>query len=420
MKGIVLLLLIAILFSACGSKDDNDLTGAQAPAVNNEFTNQFEVIKLKYTITDTSLDRNVAKEKPLKFEANKYFPESLIYDYFEKGQKINFYPIGKVQNGDGEIYLLMKAISGPQKAAYVLVYDNKLNYRDGSMICQTDGDSKTVYLASLDRFFNINIRRTDFLKNGESAINEIYLAYNNAGKLGQVVTNATAGEADFINPIDTLPATKKHTGDYYLDNDNMISLRDAPDSGRLMMFFKYDKSKETCEGEIKDFVRFIDANTFVYQKDGDPCNIEFKISGNTITVKEGTDCGNKKGAFDCTLNGSFSKREKKAKSNVNLNEVINPLGAKPPKVDPTITNPNGTPVPANKTTKVEVKKPKGIPPAEGVLINPSTTTGTGEVSTTPSEGTGEVKPKETAPKPKVETPKKPDPKATKPLKQKEI
>ncbi len=443
MKGWLFISLISlILLTACGGKDDDALSGAQAPNINNAFTDQFPVVKLKYNISDTSLDR-AEKNEPLKFETNKYFPESLILDYFDNGQKITYYPLGKVQNNANEIYVIMKAVSGLQKAAYVLVYDNQLNYKDGSMICQTDGDPKTSYLASIDKYFNIAIRRIDYIKGEDAVYNEIFLAYNNSGKLGQVVTNATAGEIDFINPIDTFPATKKYTGDYYLDNNNMISLRDDADSGKLMLFFKYEKTRETCEGEIKDYLRFIDATHAVYQKDGDPCGIEFAFNGNSITIKEGADCGNKKGSFDCSLNGTFTKRERK-KVSVDQTEVINPLGAKPP-TTPSV-DPNAPKVP-------EKPKVKGIPasaeleaarkkaeletqnPDLGIPENPNTGGATGkETPNTPTTETGPtvtpaqnngtpatVTPdKKTPVKPKVD-PKKPVvPAPKKPLKQKDI
>lgn len=438
MKALVSFLFLGLVIFSCSSKDDDVVTGAQAPAIDNDFTSQFPVIKLRYALSDTTLDRMTPGEKPLKLTANKYFPESLIRDYFDNGGKIDYYPMGKVQNGDQEIYVIMKAVSGFQRAAYILVYDNKLNYKDGSMICQTDGNPATSYYASLDRFFNITIRRTDYIKNAEPVLNEIFLAYNNSGKLGQVVTNGTAGEVDFINPIDTLPATKKYTGDYFMDDNNIVSFRDAPDSGRLMMFFTYQKTKETCEGEIKDFVKMVDGSKAVYQRDGDPCTIEFIFSGNSVTVKEGTDCGNKKGAFDCTLNGTFTKRIKKAKVEAS-NEVINPLGAKPP-----------TQAPAN-TVDPNAPKPKpvqkGIPaapeaaaaqeaaaknPDQAVQNNPDETAPVGDGTTapatqpaaqnpTPTTGTT-PKPADPKPatKPKVEQPKKPTTTPAKPGEKKPV
>jgi hypothetical protein len=386
----LLALILCTTILACGSKDEDVVTGAKAPSINNAFTDQFPVLKLKFSISDTSIDKNIGTEKPLKEIGNKYFPDALIFDYFDRGSKINYYPVGKIQNGEDEIYVVMKAISGTRKAAYVLVYDNKLNYKDGSMICQTDGDNKTTYFSSIDKYFNITIRRTDNVVGQEASLTEIFLAYNNSGKLGQVVTNDTDGEVAFINPIDSLPQTQKYTGDYFLDNDNIISLRNGKDTGTLTMFFKYEKDKETCLGEMKEQIKMIGANKAMYQKDGDPCGIEFTFTGTTIIVKEGVDCGNKKGAFNCTLNGSYTKIVKKAKeTNVNTKEVINPLGAKPAAeaAKPTITDPSklGTTKPG--TTKPNTNKPV-IDPVTGKPKVPN------------------PKPVE-KPKPVVEAPKKP-------------
>jgi hypothetical protein len=404
MKFLLALIFFATLL-ACGSKNDDESVGAKAPSIDNDFTNQFSVLKLRFSISDTSLDKNISTEKPLKVFGKTYFPDDLIYNYFEKGSKINYYPVGKVQNGEEEIYVVIKAISGTRKAAFVLVYDNQLKYKDGSMICQTDGDNKTTYFSSIDRYFNITIRRTDFILGQEPSLTEIFLAYNNVGKLGQVVTNDSDGEVAFVNPIDTLPQTQKFTGDYFLDKDNIISIRNGKDSGTRMLFFTYEKDKETCIGEIKDVVRMIAPNKAIYQKDGDPCNIEFTFTGTTIVVKEGTDCGNKKGTFDCTLNGVFVKQVKKDKASAtNTKEIINPLGAKPaaeaakPTTDP----------------KLGTTKPGNIKPG----TKPAAKATTGETTIDPvTDKPNETAPKTTEPK-KDSKPKAP---AAKPvLKQKDI
>ncbi len=417
MKFLFVLFICTILF-ACSSKDDEVVTGAKAPSINNDFTNQFQVLKLRFSISDTSLDKNIGQEKPIIGYTKANFPDDLIYSYFEKGTKINYYPVGKVQNGEEEIYVVMKAISGTRKAAFVLVYDNKLNYKDGSMICQTDGDNKTSYFSSIDRYFNITIRRTDFVQGQDPSLTEIFLAYNNIGKLGQVVTNDSDGEVAFINPIDTLPQTQKNTGDYFLDEENIISFRNGKDSGTLMMFFKYEKDKETCIGEIKELVKIAGPNKAIYQKDGDPCGIEFTFTGTTVVVKEGADCGNKKGTFSCTLNGTFAKRIKKPlESKVNTKEILNPLGAKPAAEAPKTTTTTSVTKPG--TNKPSTSKPGDAKPADA---NSTTVTSTEPTNATPEIDPTTGKLKEGAPK--TTTPKKDDkPKIEKPkpiLKQKDI
>lgn len=360
MKHLFILLILSIVLFSCSDKEkegnDNTLN------IENDFTQQFAQLTLKFAVADTGLDKNIGKEKPLKIFGKKYFPDTLIYKYFEKGSKINYYPIGKTQNEDQEIYIVMKAISGNRKAAYVLVYDNQLNYKDGAMICQTDGDNKTTYLATIDKYFNIMIRRTDFVQGGEPNLTEVYLGYNNSGKFGALVTNDTDQEVALQNPIDTLPQTKKFTGDYYLDSKNLISLRDAKDSGELVFFYHYEKDKTDCSGEIKEKIKMTGNNTAVFMKDGDPCVMNVIFENNKLTLTEESGCGNKKNSLNCSLNGTFIKAAKKiSKPSTTTTTTVTPLGAKPATTVKTATLPAATAKPGDKKPVKPVAKPSVSP-----------------------------------------------------------
>jgi hypothetical protein len=296
-------LLGTLLFSGCGGSKKS----TPVVTVNNEFTNQFPDIEVPISIADTSLDKALGSVKPLKISGSKYFPDSLVQSFFGKGEKITLYPIGKVQNEDQEIYVLMKGIGINKKAAFILCYDNQLHYKDGALICKTDGDAKTSYRAMITKNFDIKILKSELVPNGEPILTESYLAYNNAGFLGEVVTNDSDDELDLTNPIDTLPQTKKYSGDYFLDKKNFVSLRDSKDSGELIFFYHYEKAKQDCSGEIKDKIHLTGNATAAYMRDGDPCVMNIQFNGNQLILKEDHGCGNKR-PMDCTLDGVFVKR----------------------------------------------------------------------------------------------------------------
>ncbi len=350
LKYLIVVVIVLISFSNCSSKSTDTLN--TVPKTDNAFTAQFEAITLPITIADTTIDRTLNKEKPLKIIGKQYFPDSLIKSFFTEGEKIVYYPIGKVQNEEEEIYILLKAFSGSKKAAFLLCYNNALEYKDGTLLCYTDADSKTSYMSLLKKDFNITIRKTETVLGGDPMLTESFLAYNNAGFLGEVVTNVSEEEMDLTNPIDTLPQKKKYTGDYYADKRNFVSLRDSKDSNELVFFYHYEKGKEECNNEIKGKVIIKENNLAIYLQDGDPCVLLLKFNGNTLNVTEDHGCGNKR-ALDCTINNTFAKRTNKP-TDKKLNEKIKPV------ITTKINEPtaNATTSKPNTIKKKPIPKPK--------------------------------------------------------------
>ncbi len=343
MKHLLIVFTSLTLLFSCGGKNNKDAN--KSVTIENEFTNQFSIISLPINISDKELEAPVLKEKQIKTFGKKFFPDSLTQSFFSPGEKINFYSIGKTQNEDQEVYILLKAISGDKKAAFLLCFDNQLNYKDGALLCKTDLDSKTSYLATIKKDLNILIRKTETVKDGEPILTESNLAYNNAGYLREVVTNFTDEDLDLTNPIDTFPQKRKFTGDYYIDNKNFVSIRDSKDSGELMFFYHYEKEKNDCNGEIKSTIKITGANSATFLQDGDPCVINFQFSNSQVLLKEDHGCGNKR-PLDCTLNGVFNKKTKNGVAIKKDKPLILP------KIDPATLEPID---PTKKGNKIKTK-----------------------------------------------------------------
>jgi hypothetical protein len=362
MKALLLLATVACtLFYSCGSKEKEK--GSVQTLVDNEFTEQFSELKLSIIVADTTLDKLVSKEKTLKLFAKKYFPDSLIQTYFDRSEKVTFFPIGKAQNEDQEIYIVIKATSGTKRAAFLLVYDNQLVYKDGILICKTDADSKTTYSSIIDKTFDITIRKSETVIGGDPILTETFLAYNTVGKLGKVVTNDSEDDIDLTNPIDTLPQTKKFTGDYYIDKKNFISLRDSKDSGELVFFYHFEKEKNDCNGEIKDQILFTGPNTAAYMHDGEPCVMNLQFTGTQLILKEDHGCGNKR-PLDCTLDGNFTKKASKPKDPKKADKK--PVDPKV-KLEPVQVDPKNTVKPPVKPKPKP--KPKPITTPKAPVVN---------------------------------------------------
>jgi hypothetical protein len=345
MKLFILATLCGVLFSiACKSKKSDASVTINTP--DNDFTEQFATLALPINLADTSLDRILTKEKALKIVGKNYFPDSLIQSYFEKGEKISYYSIGKAQNEDQEVYIVMKAIGATKKGVFLLCYDNTLKYKDGRLICKTDADSKTSYRAVITKNFDIKIIKSELVENSDAILTETSLAYNNAGFLGTVVTNDSDDEMDLQNPIDTLKQTRKYTGDYYADKKNFVSLRDGKDSGELIFFYHFEKNKDDCSGEIKDRILMTGPNTAIFMHDGDPCVMNIQFTASQLILKEDHGCGNKR-PLDCTIDGNFTRKTGKNK----VDKKVAPLPAAT--TDPSSVNTT----PKKPKTTVPLKKP---------------------------------------------------------------
>jgi hypothetical protein len=113
---------------------------------------------------------------------------------------------------------------------------------------------------------------------------------------------------DIINPIDTLPAHNKYSGDYITDKKNFISVRDGKNEQTYIFFIHFEKNKGTCVGELKGEMDVTGETNAVYQESGDPCVINFKFTSSTIKVKENGNCGNYRG-ITCPFDFTFKKKK---------------------------------------------------------------------------------------------------------------
>jgi len=117
---------------------------------------------------------------------------------------------------------------------------------------------------------------------------------------------------DLINPIDTMPKTRKFAGDYILGKRNLVSIRNGRTASQALAFIHIEKNEGGCIGELKGEILFTSSNTAIYRQGGDPCILQFTFSSNSVSLKEEEGCGNHRG-LDCTLNGNYTKK-KEAKS----------------------------------------------------------------------------------------------------------
>src|SRR5450631_1991675 len=121
MKKWILIIVLPLLLIACKGKkkpitEEETLTTA-------DFINYFDEVKPPYTVADSSFEK---RKRDTSFISYKKFtsiiPDTLLEKQFGKSGKPRIYPLGKLSEKKQNTYLLLKAVSATEKAAYALVF----------------------------------------------------------------------------------------------------------------------------------------------------------------------------------------------------------------------------------------------------------------------------------------------------------
>ena len=111
---------------------------------------------------------------------------------------------------------------------------------------------------------------------------------------------------NIINPIDTLPAKAKFTGDYIKDKKNFISVRDGRNASEILFFIHFE-TEDNCTGELKGTAKFVSPTIARYKEPNNPCALELSFVNNRAAMKETGGCGSYRD-IKCFFEGSFRRR----------------------------------------------------------------------------------------------------------------
>jgi hypothetical protein len=175
----------------------------------------------------------------------------------------------------------------------------------------TDDDEK-VTTASIDKKLTIVINKEWTIKD-DIYYNRVIYAYNNVGVFTTVLTETNtdrrAGKV-ITNPLDTFPKKYHFSGDYLKGNKNIVSIRDGknPDEYLFFVYFESGNEEEQCGGEIRGMMKMVSDKAGIFKGDGDPCQLNFDFTTNSVVVKETGSCGNYRG-IKCFFNDTYTKKK---------------------------------------------------------------------------------------------------------------
>jgi hypothetical protein len=310
-RTLTLLALVFTLFSCGGGK--RSLNTEETMSVD-EFVESFPELKLPFTVHDSSLGRKLNDSLLISAKLIRQFvPDTVFREQFRTA-KPKFYAYGRAEDKNGDHYLLVKAATPTKQAAYLLCYDKVDSFKAGMPLVVKADNRKFAHEGSLDKRFTITRSRKRTGPDGQILFSRNVYVYNNVGTFTLILTesNEVAEQEDIYNPIDTLTANRKWTGDYVKNKKNFVAVRDGSRANTLLFFVHFEKNNGDCVGELKGEADLVGPGLARYSAPGDPCTLDLQFENTRVTLREISGCGNHRG-IKCFFNDSYPKKQVKSK-----------------------------------------------------------------------------------------------------------
>jgi hypothetical protein len=303
------LILLALIGCA---ETKTDLSG-NTPLKINDFNAAFKNIDLPIRINDTNLVAFTDTVEIGRKALAQFLPDSVVDAIAPKVLKnASIFTVGKIEK-ETEYYLLLNNKDAKKQTVSVITFSKKNVFLGYQILTQFDLTQKGSQFYGKTLLIN---KEPTFLIEENKLDPEQGLTHEKKGwayteqgfRLIYLDANIKPAQKAIINPIDTLPTLNIYSGDYARDKKNFISLRDFGDANKYQFFLHFEKKEGSCVGELKGLLNF-NKNQATYSEKGDPCTIQFTITGNIIKIKEDGNCGNHRN-MTCYFNDSYDKKRK--------------------------------------------------------------------------------------------------------------
>jgi len=295
------IVLIGLVLWSCSNKKADESGFSY-----EKFAELFPAEQKTYQLSDADLLNNKDTTAIRSAEFSKFVSDSIKTKLFGKGSKVKYIALARIKAPEKTSYYIVKASNGSKKAALLLPF-TKDQFDVVFPFLVPDGDPTTTQLSTIDKSNAIIKAVTQKKSGGETSEGrEVYQYVPEAKQFTLLLTSPLNNTAEVINPIDTLARRHKFSGDYIKDKNNFVSIRDGRNATELLVFIHIGKGE--CSGEIKGTLLLTSPTSGVYRQGGDPCELNFKFSGSSVSVQEGGGCGSRRG-LDCSFNGAYTKKK---------------------------------------------------------------------------------------------------------------
>lgn len=307
------LLVLALLVSCGGGKKKKETPAApvEAPVSVGDFVKIFPVIKAPFIFGDSVLSKKTPDSLKLsRRSVRQLLSDSLYSSYFGDDASLRLFAVGRITDKAKGNYLLVKSVSDQGKGGYLLYFDKHQKLSGSLPLVNEPAGTHTMSYGKLDAKLNISVVTQSIKAGGFKVIQENAYALMDDGTLALMMTNTNdeSPGKKVYNPIDTLPHHLKWAGDYVQEPNNIVSLRDGPNSKEYRFFIHFTSEDGSCKGDVKGVAEVTGTDKARFTERVGTCGIEFKFSDNRVTLREVGGCGAYRG-MNCFFDGSYTRKK---------------------------------------------------------------------------------------------------------------
>jgi hypothetical protein len=276
------MLALLVLFGCNDRKEAK--TEEEAAFDYKAFSEHYRSVSLPYQLSDADLLGNKDTSGINAVVFSPFVSDSIKKKLFRKTTGIRYIPLQKIENKKGETYFITKAVSGNKRAALLTVFTKDGKSGVSFPFLVPDSSANTTQVSVIDKYYSISRNVTQKEKNDIIIEGKDVYAFNTAiNNFSLIMTDVLNEDEDLINPIDTFARSHRFSGDYVKGKNNLVSIRDGRNENELLVFVHFEKDGGECTGELKGTVFFTSSTSAVYRQGGDPCVLEFRFSGSSVT-----------------------------------------------------------------------------------------------------------------------------------------
>jgi hypothetical protein len=302
-------IVISTLFFACGQKE-KDINSAD-DIETTDFIASFPEKELPIQFNSKDLNKNESDSFFIKSTVvSKFIPDSVFKSDFRQQKNIKFYRKARYKAEEtNETYLFLTAEEKNNRKIYLICYNEMNEFAAAMKLVEKTNEIGISMEAGIDKRLTIIKTRYKETSDKKAYYEKSAFVYNTEGLFTLILTesNAPIEKGIVYNPIDTVSKKDPLAGDYKIDNNNFVSIRDGAKAGKLQFFINIEKIGGKCSGKLRGDLVQIKPKVFHYNKADDHCVLEFSFTGKRLQVRELEACGNHRGVR-CSFDGKYNKK----------------------------------------------------------------------------------------------------------------
>jgi hypothetical protein len=309
MRNVITLIVFSIFFFSC-QQEEKDIN-ADEEIETTDFILAFPEKQLPIQFSSKDINQKESDSFYIKSSVvSKFIPDSFFQSDFKQLKKVKFYRKARYKAEEtNETYLFLTAEEKNNKKVYLVCYNEKNEFAAGLKLTEKTNEAGLTMEGGIDKRLTIIKTKYKEAPDKKSYYEKSAFVYNTEGLFTLILTesNLPLEKVNVYNPIDTLGKKDALSGDYKIDDNNFVSIRDGAKTGKLQFFINIEKSGGKCSGRLRGDLVQVKPKVFHYSKADDHCVLEFSFSGKRLQVRELEACGNHRGVR-CSFDGKFNKK----------------------------------------------------------------------------------------------------------------